>query len=95
MLHEELEWKLSQVRDLTHRFERDRDPQWSFEEMDEGYRDSQLKAIVGIEINVASIEGKAKLSQNRPDVDRLKVRENFDRGNLVERLVAERMHADD
>lgn len=95
VLHEDLEWKLSQVRDLTHRFERDRDPQWPFEEMDEGYRDSQLKAIVGIEINVASIEGKAKLSQNRPDVDRLKVRENFDHGNLVERIVAARMHVDD
>jgi transcriptional regulator len=30
-----------------------------------------LKAIVGIEINILRIEGKAKLSQNREDRDRL------------------------
>jgi predicted FMN-binding regulatory protein PaiB len=46
---------------------------------------------VGIEIEVGSIEGKAKLSQNRPEVDRVNVREKFEVGSLGERNVAERM----
>jgi len=37
----------------------------------------QLKAIVGIELEVVAITGKAKLSQNRPGVDHDSVRDNF------------------
>ena len=33
--------------------------------------DGMLKAIVGIEITITRMEGKAKLSQNREDRDRL------------------------
>jgi transcriptional regulator len=33
--------------------------------------DGMLKAIVGIEISITRLEGKAKLSQNREDRDRL------------------------
>ena len=32
--------------------------------------ESQLKGIVGIEIPIARIEGKWKVSQNRPEVDK-------------------------
>jgi transcriptional regulator len=35
------------------------------------YIDGMLKAIVGIEITITRMEGKAKLSQNREDRDRL------------------------
>ena len=35
------------------------------------YIDGMLKAIVGIEISITRLEGKAKLSQNREDRDRL------------------------
>ena len=35
--------------------------------------DSQLKAIVGIEILVDRVEAKAKASQNRPEQDQLGV----------------------
>ncbi len=90
-LHEEPGWKLDQVRAQTHQFERGRDPEWLVDDMDGQYRDSQLKAIVGIEIVVDSIEGKAKLSQNRPDVDRESVREHLARGSFAERGVAQRM----
>jgi transcriptional regulator len=53
-----------------------------------------MRGIVGVEIDVLSIEGKAKLSQNRPDVDRHSVRENFREGSLAERNVANRMDGD-
>ncbi|MHB8379699.1 MAG: FMN-binding negative transcriptional regulator [Acidimicrobiales bacterium] len=90
-LHEEPEWKFDQVRLVTHQFERDRDPEWRVDDLDESYRQRQLAAIVGIEIEVISIEGKAKLSQNRPEEDRLSVQRHFDNGNLAERNVANRM----
>ena len=66
-------------------------PEWRADDLDERFREGQLKAIVGIEIDVLSIEGKAKLSQNRPEIDRANVRRSFAGGTLEERMVAERM----
>ena len=61
------EWKLAQTSAVTSHFERGREPEWRADDLDPHYREVQLKAIVGIEIDVISIEGKAKLSQNRPE----------------------------
>ena len=58
------------------------------------YVEQQLRAIVGIGIDVVSIEGKAKLSQNRPALDHDTVRESFRDGTLAERNIAERMSGD-
>jgi len=54
-----------------------------------------VKAIVGIEIAVEAIQGKAKLSQNRPDVDHDAVRDNLAEGTPAERNVAARMTDDE
>lgn len=93
-VHEDPEWLLEQVRSLTGHFESGRDPEWRVDDMDPTFRAGQLKAIVGVEIEVLSIEGKAKLSQNRPDVDRRNVRREFTEGSLGERNVAAHMSAD-
>ncbi len=90
-VHTDLQWKHDQVRTLTHDFERASDEEWLVDDLDPRYRDAQLHAIVGIEITVTRIEAKAKLSQNRQEVDRLAVRENFSHGTLAQRGVAERM----
>jgi transcriptional regulator len=90
-LHEDSEWKERQVRALTGVFETRRDPQWHVDDSPHDYIVHQLKAIVGIEIEVTSIEGKAKLSQNRPDVDHDAVRDSFAEGTPGERIVADRM----
>jgi transcriptional regulator len=90
-LHDEPEWKLDQVEALTRHFEANRDPEWRLDEASERYRDQQLNGIVGIEIEVASIQGKEKLSQNRPDVDRLNVRDTLADGTIVEQNVAMKM----
>jgi transcriptional regulator len=90
-LHEDPEWKLNQVRGVTGQFERGREPEWRVDDMDLTYRDQQLKAIVGIEIDVVSIEGKAKMSQNRPDIDQCSVQEHLAEGSLSEQNVAQRM----
>jgi len=90
-LHDEEQWKLDQVRELTRHFERGYDPEWKVDDLDETYRNAQLRGIVGLEIDVRSIEGKAKLSQNRPPIDHDTVRDHFADGSLRERNVAERM----
>src|SRR5665213_3179653 len=90
-LQEDPEWKLSQVRSLTQQFEHGRDPEWLVDDLDPTYREQQLKAIVGMEIEVISIEGKAKLSQNRPVIDHDSVRDHFAQGSLGEQNVAKRM----
>lgn len=90
-IRDDQEWKLDQVRNLTHQFERGHDPEWLVDDMDDEFRSSQLKAIVGLEIEVVSIEAKAKLSQNRPDVDRVSVQSNFARGTLAQQIVGARM----
>lgn len=93
-VHPDPAWLLDQVRALTRHFETGRDPEWRVDDMDAEYRSGQLKAIVGVAIDVESIEGKVKLSQNRPDVDRLNVRDAFAEGSLSERNVARLMRDD-
>lgn len=43
---------------------------WQVSDAPEHYIDNRLKAIVGIEIPIARIDGKWKMSQNRPAEDR-------------------------
>jgi transcriptional regulator len=76
---------------VTEHFERGRNPEWRADDLDQDFREGQLKAIVGIEIDVIAIAGKAKLSQNRPEIDRVNVREKLYEGSLGERNVAQRM----
>lgn len=64
-VHEETEWKLQMVSDLTARHESGRVTPWSVDQAPEAFLDSQLKAIVGVELVLSSIIGKRKLSQNR------------------------------
>jgi len=89
--HTEPEWLETQLRALAARH----DPGYDLDGVDRGSLDGMLRAIVGIEIEVVSIEGKAKLSQNRPEIDRDSVRENLAQGTLGERIVAQRMSLDE
>jgi predicted FMN-binding regulatory protein PaiB len=50
---------------------------------------------VGLEIEVTSIQGKAKMSQNRPEIDHDNVREHFTTGSWSEQNVALRMNLDE
>jgi transcriptional regulator len=93
-VRDDSEWLQRQVRDLTSQFEAGRTPEWRVDDAPSEYVDRQVMAIVGIEIDVVAIQGKAKLSQNRPDVDHDSVRDNFAQGSPVERNVAARMTDD-
>ena len=63
-------WVLQQITDLTALHEADRAPPWAVAEAPAEFIAAQLQAIVGIEIAIARIEGKQKISQNRSRADR-------------------------
>jgi transcriptional regulator len=85
---------LGLVHELTDRFESDRDDPWSVADAPPDFIAGQLRAIVGIEVTVDSIEGKAKLSQNRTDMDRIGVRDGLSAAPGAGPAVAELMSPD-
>jgi transcriptional regulator len=54
---------------LTARHEASRPQPWSMNDTPEGYVDKLLGAIVGVEIEITRLDGKWKMSQNRPAAD--------------------------
>ena len=67
---EDEEWLWAAVSDLSDQHEKSRDEPWHITDAPEPYVKGQLRGIVGIELNLTSVEGKAKLSQNRSRADR-------------------------
>ncbi|MDT5359938.1 MAG: transcriptional regulator [Mycobacterium sp.] len=68
-VHDDVEWLAALVRRLTDQHEAGRPAPWSVDDAPEKFVQGQLRAIVGVEIAITRIEGKFKLSQNRPDAD--------------------------
>lgn len=66
------------LRTLAQRFEGPGDRAWDFDALDRKFRDGQMKGIVALEIQVARLVGKFKLSQNRSDADRSGVVKNLE-----------------
>jgi transcriptional regulator len=87
-------WLRRQLDDLTISREGRRDAPWSVGDAPSDFVAAQMRAIVGVEIPIARIEGKWKMSQNRPEADRLGViagfRETGAAGETIAALVAER-----
>ena len=63
--------------------------QW--DELGEEFREKMKRGVVGLTIEVAQLEGKFKLSQNRPQQDRAAVRERHARGDAQAQLLADWM----
>ena len=81
----------SMLEKLVSIYESGRHPPWSVSWEDERYKD-RLNSIVGFEIEITRIEGKFKLSQNRPPADQLSVIEGLKASHSqVEREVGELM----
>jgi transcriptional regulator len=66
-------WILALLTRLTGRHEAPRAAPWSVADAPAAYIDTLLKAIVGIEIPLDRLQGKWKLSQNRPQGDQAAV----------------------
>ena len=63
-------WLHALVGQLTDRHEAKQAEPWAVSDAPEDFVGQQLRAIVGIEIPIARIEGKWKVSQNRVAADR-------------------------
>ena len=68
--HHDPEWVRDAVTLLTEQHESRRGQRWAVTDAPATYVDKQLRAIVGLELRIERVEGKAKLSQNRPEEDR-------------------------
>jgi transcriptional regulator len=67
---EDSTWLRAQIEALTKRHESARPAPWAVGDAPEAFIDMQIKAIVGVEIEITDIAGKWKVSQNRPVADR-------------------------
>jgi transcriptional regulator len=97
---EDAEWLRQLVRRLSDRQEAREAAQghmpWRMQDLPEPYVQSMLKGIVGVEIAVARLEGKFKLSQNRPAADRPRIVAALDaRGDSESAAIAELMRGRD
>lgn len=68
-LHHDPTWKRQAVTHLTDRYEAKRANPWHVTDAPDAFINTQLNAIVGIELHITHVDGKAKLSQNRTDAD--------------------------
>lgn len=83
------------LRSLSKHQEARHSTQWRMQDLPETYLEGMLKGIIGLEIAVTRLEGKYKLSQNRPADDRSRVIAELERRGdgdalAVARLMRER-----
>ena len=91
--HDDAAWKHALVNQLTDTFEADQAKPWSTGDAPSEYIASTLRGIVGIELVDLHMEGKSKLSQNRPDADREGVMAGLADGNAAQQAVADAMRS--
>ena len=75
---EDRDWLARHVAGLTDAMEADLAEPWAVADAPDEFIASQLKGIVGIEVAIARLEGKWKVSQNRPEADRSGVVSGFE-----------------
>lgn len=70
---EDRRWLRQFVEQLTNRYETARSDPWQVSDAPAPFIDTLIESIVGIEIPIAQLTGKWKVSQNRPTKDRIGV----------------------
>ncbi len=81
---EDPEWLRGLVTRLTDRFEAPRAEPWHVTDAPASYIDGQLRGIVGLEIPIARLIGKWKMSQNRAAADRAGVADGLRASGVAE-----------
>jgi transcriptional regulator len=93
-VHDNPDWVLNLVTTLTDHHEMHRAQPWQVTDAPESYTRAQLRAIVGVELVISRVEGKAKMSQNQPVRNRTGVVTGLkESGALQDRLVGDRVAA--
>lgn len=77
---------------LSAQYERDRPKPWRMEDLAEDYVAKMVHAVVGFAIEVERLEGKFKLSQNRPGRDAERVAEALDAEGAADVAALMRAH---
>jgi transcriptional regulator len=72
-LVEDRDWLQRLLRGLSDRHEAGSPVPWRMRDLPGSYLEGMLKGIIGLDISVTRLEGKFKLSQNRPAVDHPRV----------------------
>lgn len=80
------DWLAEQIDSLTRHLEGLRPEPWRVSDAPNAFIAAQLKGIVGIEIPISRIEGKWKVSQNRPEADRRGVVDGLTAGGSADDL---------
>ena len=78
------DWLLDFLARLTNRHEADQPQPWQVGDAPPAYIDKLLKAIVGIEIPLARLEGKWKMEQKNSAQDRTRVARELTRDGMPE-----------
>jgi transcriptional regulator len=76
-LRDDSDWLTDQLNALTTSREATHVQPWSVADAPRDYIESQKRAIVGFEIEIAVLEGKWKVSQNQPEANRRSVVAGF------------------
>lgn len=80
------------LKSLVDVYETDRPNRVRVETMSEAYLDSQVRALVGIEVKIQEVHASAKLSQNRDDVNYQNIVKHLEESTFpLDRDVAEEM----
>jgi transcriptional regulator len=91
-LQEHGEWLDDQLKMLTAGREASRAAPWAVTDAPRDYIEAQMRLIVGIEIEISALEGKWKVSQNQPEVNKRSVIGGFS-GDEATREMAELVRA--
>jgi transcriptional regulator len=67
------DWLAGLLRRLSERHEAREATPWRMQDQPEAFLNGMMNGIVGFEISVTRLEGKFKLSQNRPAADRPRI----------------------
>jgi len=72
-LIDDVDWLRIVLRRLSDRHEARSAGPWKMQDLPEPYVSGMMKGIIGLDITVGRLEGKYKLSQNRPAADRPRI----------------------
>jgi transcriptional regulator len=88
-VHDDADWTRDIVERLTRAHEEAREEPWAVSDAPEAYIEGQLRAIVGIEVEIHRVEAKWKLSQNRSAADVAGVIAGLNAGSDEDRALAD------
>lgn len=96
LVHDDPDWLLDLVTKLTERHEAGRSDPWQVTDAPAEFTRAQLRGIVGVELVIDKVEGKAKMSQNQPERNRAGVIAGLRASDDVrDQVVADRVAAHD